>query len=60
VLHADRAERPRALTIYGGKLTAYRVTAAMVMQKLERSLPRRKPAASSTDLPLGNERARAD
>jgi glycerol-3-phosphate dehydrogenase len=47
VLHTDRAERPRVLTLYGGKLTAYRATAENVMRRLRSSLPER-PAITST------------
>ncbi len=39
ILHPDRLTQPRVLTIYGGKLTAYRATAEKVMRKLENSLP---------------------
>jgi glycerol-3-phosphate dehydrogenase len=52
LLHPDRSEQPRIMTIYGGKLTAYRATAAAVMARLSASLPRRSPVADTTQLPL--------
>jgi glycerol-3-phosphate dehydrogenase len=55
VLHVDRVERPRVLTIYGGKLTVYRATAEKVMARISASLPQRTPFASTRDLPLVTE-----
>lgn len=55
VLHTDRAKRPRVLTIYGGKLTAYRTTAEKVLQELTPSLPERVITASTRALPLRSE-----
>lgn len=52
VFAVDRDSHPRLLTIYGGKLTTYRATAAKVMQRLETSLPRRKARADTGKLPL--------
>lgn len=52
LLHTDRAKRPRLLTIYGGKLTAYRATAEKIMQRLETALPARKAAVSTRELRL--------
>lgn len=52
VLHPDRPDRPRLLTIYGGKLTAYRTTAAAVMARLGHTLPVRSPIADTAMLPL--------
>jgi glycerol-3-phosphate dehydrogenase len=52
VLHVDRAGRPRVLSIYGGKLTAYRATAEKVMRRLAPSLPARPARASTRTLPL--------
>lgn len=52
VLFPDRAWRPRVLTIYGGKLTAYRATAAAVIARLRPSLPRTRPIANTHYLPL--------
>jgi len=52
VLHTDRDEKIRVLTIYGGKLTAYRAAAERVIQKLRRTLPERKGIADTRHLPL--------
>lgn len=52
VLDCDRGGHPRLLSIYGGKLTAYRATAEKVMQRLHPSLPPRKRRASTSELPL--------
>jgi len=52
LLHVDREQRPRLLTIYGGKLTAYRATAACVMQRLHPSLPARSARADTRTLKL--------
>ncbi|KAF0193209.1 MAG: glycerol-3-phosphate dehydrogenase [Gammaproteobacteria bacterium] len=52
VLHVDRSLAPKLLTIYGGKLTAYRATARKVMQRIDRSLPERRAVADTARLPL--------
>jgi glycerol-3-phosphate dehydrogenase len=52
VLYTDRAQRPRMLTICGGKLTAYRATAQKIMDRLQASLPHRRAVASTKRLPL--------
>ena len=52
ILHPDRSNKPRLVTVYGGKLTAYRATADKVMELLHASLPKRKPVASTRRLPL--------
>ncbi len=52
VLHADRRPRPRILSIYGGKLTSYRATAARVLDQIRASLPAREPLADTAELPL--------
>jgi glycerol-3-phosphate dehydrogenase len=51
-LPVDFADRPRLLTIFGGKLTGYRATAEKVMKVLGTTLPARTPIASTRDLPL--------
>jgi glycerol-3-phosphate dehydrogenase len=48
----DRGERVRLLSIYGGKLTSYRATAAKVLERLAPSLPPRQPLADTRNLPL--------
>lgn len=52
ILLPDRVQRPRVLSIYGGKLTAYRATAAAVMARVAHSLPARRPVADTRTLPL--------
>ena len=52
ILHPDRPKKPRLVTIYGGKLTAYRATAEKIMVLLRASLPQRKPVTSTRKLPL--------
>jgi glycerol-3-phosphate dehydrogenase len=52
ILQSDRATQPRVVTIYGGKLTTYRTTAARVMQQIAPSLPARTVKASTQELPL--------
>jgi glycerol-3-phosphate dehydrogenase len=48
----DNPRRPRVVAIYGGKLTGYRATARRVMRLLHRTLPSRKPVASTSHLGL--------
>jgi glycerol-3-phosphate dehydrogenase len=52
LLLPDDPAAPRMVTIYGGKLTAYRATAAKVMRMLAPSLPHRKRVADTRCLPL--------
>jgi glycerol-3-phosphate dehydrogenase len=51
-LITDRDQRPRVLTIYGGKLTAYRATAARVVARLATALPATRPRGDTRRLPL--------
>lgn len=55
VLLPDRTDKPQLLTIYGGKLTAYRATAAAVMAHLRPSLPAHKAIADTASLALQAE-----
>ncbi len=48
MLIPDRPQRPRVLSIYGGKLTTYRAVAARALQQIAPSLPAR-PALARTD-----------
>lgn len=48
----DREKRPRLVSIYGGKLTAYRATAKMTLNKLKTSLPTAKVIADTKNIPL--------
>ena len=50
--HIDKKRAPRIATIYGGKLTAYRITAEKFVAKFAGSLPRRKRKAVTSKLPL--------
>jgi len=52
ILQTDRPQRPRVLTIYGGKLTSYRVTAQKVLARIASALPERNPCADTGALPL--------
>lgn len=52
VLYPDDPEQPRLVSIYGGKLTAYRATAAKVLRRLRRSLPPRPARADTATLTL--------
>ena len=49
ILLADSDSHPRLVTIYGGKLTAYRATADRVLQKILNSLPQGVSPRASTD-----------
>ncbi|HEY7840348.1 MAG TPA: FAD-dependent oxidoreductase [Gammaproteobacteria bacterium] len=49
---ADRLDRPRVLSIYGGKLTTFRTTAQKVMQRIAPSLPSRNPVSGTDQLRL--------
>ena len=42
IYKTDAKRKPRVLSIYGGKLTAYRATAQSVMERIRSSLPSRK------------------
>lgn len=52
VFLTDRPERPRLISIAGGKLTAYRATARRVMHKLRGSLPPERAVADTRTLRL--------
>ena len=52
ILQTSPTDKPRILTIYGGKLTAYRSTATAVMERLRPSLPTRQIVAHTESLPL--------
>ncbi len=52
ILHPDRQDHPRLLTVYGGKLTTYRLTAERVMAYLAGVLPVRKVIAGTRHLKL--------
>lgn len=48
----DRAKAPRVISIYGGKLTTFRATAAQVLHRIAASLPSRRAVANVDALPL--------
>ncbi len=52
ILHVNNHTKPTIITIYGGKLTAYRATAEKLMKKLKPSLPRRTAVADTRKLAL--------
>jgi glycerol-3-phosphate dehydrogenase len=52
VYRTDDGERPNYLGIYGGKLTGYRATAEVVLNRLHDSLPQREALARTDQLPL--------
>ncbi len=56
LLVTDRRRQPRLVSLYGGKLTAYRATAEALMRKLRPSLPRRTPVADTRRLALPDPR----
>ncbi len=51
-LVVDDLQSPRLLSIFGGKLTAYRATAQKVMNTIQSSLPPRQNRADTAVLPL--------
>ncbi len=52
VLYPDNPDRVRLVTIYGGKLTGYRATAAKVLRLLNTSLPPRALIADTAEIIL--------
>lgn len=52
LLVPDRASRPRVVSIYGGKFTTFRATAAQVLRLASPSLPARRRVADVDALPL--------
>jgi glycerol-3-phosphate dehydrogenase len=50
MLMTDRDDRPRMLSIYGGKLTTYRAVAARVLAQIAPSLPQRRAVARTDQL----------
>jgi glycerol-3-phosphate dehydrogenase len=55
ILQPDRRDRPRVLTIYGGKLTSYRATAEKVIERIRPSLPDKTPVGNTRELSLSPE-----
>ena len=52
ILHPDQPDDPRLVTIYGGKLTAYRATAEKLINQFKYVLPDKKTVADTKTLPL--------
>lgn len=52
LLQADRDDKPRLLTIYGGKLTGWRAAAEQALQRLGTALPAARRRADTRELPL--------
>ncbi len=52
LLLTDRIQRPRVLSVYGGKLTTWRAVSARVLQQVAASLPTRRARARTDQLPL--------
>jgi glycerol-3-phosphate dehydrogenase len=50
--HRDPQQHPRLLTLYGGKLTGYRLAAAQALARLRAVLPTRAARADTATLPL--------
>jgi glycerol-3-phosphate dehydrogenase len=55
LLLPERAQRPRVLSIYGGKLTTWRAVAQRAQEMLAASLPARAARARTDQLPLRPE-----
>ncbi len=53
ILPVDRRDEPRLVSIYGGKLTGYRLTAEKVLEILSPSLPGAQPVADTRHIKLG-------
>lgn len=52
ILHIDKKNCPRVLSIYGGKLSSYRATGAKVIRQIAHLLPERTRKADTRTLPL--------
>ncbi len=52
VFDVDREQRPRVLSIFGGKLTGWRATAEKVLQRMAPSLPGRTVRADTRNIRL--------
>jgi glycerol-3-phosphate dehydrogenase len=55
---ADDRREPRLITLYGGKLTAYRSSARKLLRRLRPVLPARSAVADTATLPLVVDRRR--
>jgi glycerol-3-phosphate dehydrogenase len=55
LLLPERTDRPRVLSVYGGKLTTWRAVAARALTRVAASLPARVARARTDELPLRAE-----
>ncbi len=55
IFHTDQADDPRLVTIYGGKLTAYRATAEKLINEFKHVLPDRPAIADTKNLALTSQ-----
>jgi len=55
VFDVDRDDKPRLISIFGGKLTGWRATAEQVMTRIQSSLPQRQMLADTRHIPLHPE-----
>lgn len=55
IFHVDNRDNPRLITLYGGKLTAYRATAERLLHQFREQLPKRKAVADTRTLALTPE-----
>jgi len=56
IFFADDPREPRLITLYGGKLTAYRSSALKLLRRLRTVLPSRSAVADTATLPLVADR----
>jgi glycerol-3-phosphate dehydrogenase len=52
LFEVDNEERPRFISVMGGKLTTYRATALMALAKVKSSLPTKERIADTSQIPL--------
>lgn len=52
MLSTDRNHKPCVVSVFGGKLTTFRATAAKVLRRMAGSLPQRRPVADTARLSL--------
>lgn len=52
IFHLDRSERPRVVSLMGGKLTTYRASAERLIERIAPSLPARRRRARTERLKL--------
>lgn len=52
IFHVDNRDNPRLVTLYGGKLTAYRATSERLLHQFKDQLPKRPPVADTRTLAL--------